>query len=248
MLDDSPAIQQFLPFIHTLPAGPLTKEKLLVPDLLVQKKENVEIYYAPHNEFINPHASILIAGITPGWTQMKSAFEKARDCLADATSLDDLALEVKRAGRFAGGMRKNLVDMLNECGLNDKLGLDSCSAIFGTHDFLLHTTSIIKYPVFIQGRNYNGHTPSIERVPELRSFAYQSFPEELSKLRDRFLIIPLGKTVSTVLQSLMSEGRITEHPCLFGFPHPSGANGHRHRQFKDRKEEFKKKINEFFNS
>ena len=45
------------------------------------------------------------------------------------------------------------------------------------------------------------------------------------------MIVPLGKTVSSVLRVLSDEGLIPPSPCLFGFPHPSGANGHRRTEF-----------------
>ena len=43
-----------------------TKAELLIEDLLIDKEKNIEIYYAPHNEYINPKAKVLIVGITPG--------------------------------------------------------------------------------------------------------------------------------------------------------------------------------------
>ena len=51
-----------------------TKEELLTDDFLVDKEGNIEIYYAPHNEYINPKAKVFIIGITPGFNQMSSRF------------------------------------------------------------------------------------------------------------------------------------------------------------------------------
>jgi hypothetical protein len=45
------------------------------------------------------------------------------------------------------------------------------------------------------------------------------------------VIVPLGKTVAAVLNLLFNDGSIPVLPCLFGFPHPSGANGHRRAEF-----------------
>ena len=47
-----------------------TKEELLIEDFLIEKRGNIEIYYATHNEYINPKAKILIVGISPGFVQM----------------------------------------------------------------------------------------------------------------------------------------------------------------------------------
>lgn len=50
------------------------------------------------------------------------------------------------------------------------------------------------------------------------------------------LIVPLGKSVSDVLRIFVKDGLLEEDRCLFDFPHPSGANGHRKPQFEECKE------------
>ena len=55
-----------------------TKEELLTEDFLIEKQGNIEIYYATHNEYINPKAKVLIVGITPGFIQMNIAISTAR--------------------------------------------------------------------------------------------------------------------------------------------------------------------------
>lgn len=47
------------------------------------------------------------------------------------------------------------------------------------------------------------------------------------------LIIPLGKAVESCVQMLVSSGQLDVERCLLGFPHPSGGNGHRLRQFRE---------------
>ena len=54
-----------------------TKEELLTEDFLIEKQGNIEIYYATHNEYINPKAKVLIVGITPGFIQMNIAISTA---------------------------------------------------------------------------------------------------------------------------------------------------------------------------
>ncbi|MDD6244455.1 MAG: hypothetical protein PUB03_02200 [bacterium] len=58
-------------------------------------------------------------------------------------------------------MRKNLIEMLDELELNKKIHLKSCKELFNSHDELLHTTSVIPYPVFINDKNYTGSNPKI---------------------------------------------------------------------------------------
>lgn len=54
------------------------KNELLIDDLLIEKSGNIEIYYAPHNEYLNSKAKIFIVGITPGFQQMSTAISTAR--------------------------------------------------------------------------------------------------------------------------------------------------------------------------
>ena len=53
------------------------------------------------------------------------------------------------------------------------------------------------------------------------------------QLVGRAVIVPLGKSVEGVLRLLSAEGRLSPDRWLSGFPHPSGANGHRVRIFKE---------------
>ncbi|MFR0823044.1 MAG: hypothetical protein ACLU84_01815 [Clostridia bacterium] len=46
---------------------------------------------------------------------------------------------------------------------------------------------------------------------------------------------------------MVNEKIISSKQCLFGFPHPSGANGHRKKQFDNNKIELEDKIYNYFN-
>lgn len=50
------------------------------------------------------------------------------------------------------------------------------------------------------------------------------------------IIVPLGKSVSEALDHLAHAGQLDSKRCLWRFPHPSGANGHRVREFLERRE------------
>ena len=58
--------------------------------------------------------------------------------------------------------------------------------------------------------------------------------------------IPLGKAVEEILECMVQENILKSEQCLFGFPHPSGANGHRKKQLEENKENLKKKIEDYF--
>jgi hypothetical protein len=230
-------LQLFLPAIKTLsPQKPLTKQNLLTDRFLIEKAKDLSMYYAPHNEYINNKATIVMVGITPGWNQMKTAFEQLLKSLDSHDNTEQILKEVKIAASFSGTIRSNLIHMLDECGIPEAIHASSSASLFNENRQLLHTTSIIKYPVFYQGKNYTGHQPGIHQSPLLTSYAYEVFPEELGQIQQSALIIPLGKTVESVFHKLLKEGKLSQHSYLFGFPHPSGANGHRKKQLQQQKE------------
>lgn len=208
-------------------------------------KGNMKIYYAPHNEVINEKARIFIVGITPGWTQTSIAYKTAHDGLIKNMSHEEIKKECKRNSRFAGSMRNNLIEMLDEIGLNKMLQIDSCLELFNDKDYLLHTTSMVPYPVFINDKNYTGSNPKILDNEILKSYLINYFYKEVEKLPNA-LIIPLGKAVEEVLEVMIDNGLIKRENCLLGFPHPSGANGHRRRQFEERKSDLLKVIYNYF--
>ena len=71
------------------------------------------------------------------------------------------------------------------------------------------------------------------------------FYKETEKLPDAFYI-PLGNAVEEVLEFMVKERLIKKEQCLFGFPHPSGANGHRKQKFLENKERLLNIINDYF--
>lgn len=67
-------LYDFKEIIQSLPLQDrYSKEELLIPELLIEKKDTIEIYYAPHNEYINPTAKVFIIGITHGFPHPSGA-------------------------------------------------------------------------------------------------------------------------------------------------------------------------------
>lgn len=225
-----------------------TKDELLVDDFLVDKKDNIEIYYAPHNEYINPKAKVFIIGITPGFQQMSTAIATARKELEKSDDIELIQYKCKVAGRFSGTLRKNIISMLDEIELNKALKINSTSELFKEEDYLLHTVSLIPYSVFVKKQNYSGHTPKLIKSDFLMKYVYENFIQELRSL-DNFkdiLLVPLGRAVEEVLVKLEEEGIINENQILKGFPHPSGANVNRIPQLEQNKDEMIKFIKNKF--
>jgi hypothetical protein len=229
-------LKHYLPYIKQLPdSRELSKSHLINANFLMEKSGNLKMYYAPHNEYINRHAKIVIVGITPGWTQMRIAYQQARVSLQRGGSIEQIMKNTKRAAGFAGTMRTNLIEMLDACGVNDVFQLSSCRLLFDGYQHLLHTTSVIKYPVFIHGKNYTGYTPKVFQSTILTKYANHIFSKELEKIKGDYLLIPLGKAVTEIIEALVESKQVPGEYCLFGFPHPSGANGHRKKQFQQAK-------------
>ena len=239
-------LEKYIDKIKKLPLREkYTKEELLNNDFLIDKDGNIEIYYAPHNEYVNPNAKIFIVGITPGFSQMSTAISEARKGIEEGKSIEEIQYKCKVAGRFSGSLRKNIISMLDEIKLNEYLNIDSCKELFEDKDYLLHTISLIPYSVFVKGKNYTGHTPKLIKSEFLMKYVYENFIEELKKLGD-VLIIPLGKAVEEVLDELVKDNIIKNNQILKGFPHPSGANGHRLVQLKENKDNMINIINNKF--
>lgn len=229
-------LNEYITVIKSLPIkNKYTKEEILTKDFLIDKNGDLEIYYAPHNEYINKSAKVFIVGITPGFQQMSTSIASARVGINDCKSIEEIQYECKVAGRFSGSLRKNIIDMLDEIYLNKALDLNSCDELFKDKDYLLHTTSLIPYSVFFKGNNYTGHNPKLIKSDFLMSYVYENLKENIDNLGD-VLIIPLGKAVEEVLNKLVIENIIKDENILRGFPHPSGANGHRLVQFNENKD------------
>lgn len=241
-------LDKYIGKIKDLSDGKLSKDEILNDNFFLKKENKLKLYYAPHNEYINTKARILIVGICPGWTQTEIAFRNVKEDLKNNLDVPIILKNCKKAARFAGSMRNNLINMLDELLINEYLSLDSTKVLFDNDSELLHTTSLIPYPVFINDKNYNGYTPKIIDSPLLMEYVQKHFYQELNQLENKPLIIPLGKSVEEVLRGMVSNKIVCQKQCLFGFPHPSGANGHRKDEFIKNKEYLKKIVKDYFGS
>ena len=190
---------------------------------LLEKEKNIEIYYAPF-DYINLKAKIVIVGITPGLQQMLQSYE----VINQRKSLK----EVKDLSSFKGSMRTGLIKYLDELKINDILKIKSCESLFNKDSNYLHTTSLVKYPVFHKGKNYSG--ANILKKKILLDFIEKRFLGELKILKNS-IIIPLGNTVSSTIEYLNNKYNLELACFLKGFPHPSGANARKSIQFKENK-------------
>ena len=170
----------------------------------------------------------MIVGITPRLQQMLQSFQ----VINDGKSLK----EVKDLSSFKGSMRTTLIKYLDELKVNKKLKIKSCESLFNKNSKHLHTTSLVKYPVFDKGKNYSGSNILKKKI--LIEFIEKNFLKELKTLK-KAIIIPLGNTVSSTIEYLNNKYNLKLACFLKGFPHPSGANARKNIQFKENKRNMK---------
>ena len=201
----------------------INKTTVTNKNFLIKRDNNIEIYYAPF-DYINSKAKIMIIGITPGLQQMVQSFE--------AVNNGRTLKEVKDLSSFKGSMRTTLIKYLDALKINKKLRIKSCESLFNINSKYLHSTSLIKYPVFDKGKNYSGSNLLKKKI--LLDFLETHFVKELKKL-DKTIIVPLGNTVSSTIDYLNDKFNLKLKCFLKGFPHPSGLNVRKDVQFKENK-------------
>jgi hypothetical protein len=230
---DKKLFRQFTPIIRSLNAEELDGAASLYDKLTIAEDRGVRVCYAPF-EYINPKARVVIAGITPGHTQMLNALKEVRRQL-DQKASEDVALKAaKDTGAFSGTMRPNLTNLLDSIGIQRWLGIRSCEALFGSSAHLVQTTSVLRYPVFVDGKNYAG-APNMIRHHLLCDQLTSHFAKEVATLPDA-VFVPLGDKVAEALYFLADQGLVPRKRILDGLPHPSGANAERIAYFLGRKD------------
>jgi hypothetical protein len=118
-----------------------------------------------------------------------------------------------------------LIAMLDHVGLSEVLGLSSTASLWNGDARLVHFTSALRYPVFVDGANFSG-TPSMVSTRMLRAHLFQWFATELTALRDA-IFVPLGPKVAEAVELVAREVGLNRDQVLSGLPHPSGANAER---------------------
>src|SRR5258708_13271269 len=97
-------------------------------------------------------------------------------------------------------MGRILLAMLDHIGLARRMGLDRTAELWTSRSDLVHFTSAIRYPAFVDGANYSG-SPSMVTTPLLREALLRYLAEEVSALPAAGWV-PLVPKSSDGLQSL----------------------------------------------
>ncbi|MDQ3857863.1 MAG: hypothetical protein M3327_05360 [Actinomycetota bacterium] len=206
--------------------GRVDRSVLEGDELLIAREGRLSVFYAPFDN-VNAEARLVLLGLTPGWQQMCIAIETYRAERHRGASDADAQRAVKTAASFAG-MRPRIAGWLDDLGVNQALGVERSAELFD-EPASLHTTSLVRYPVFVGNAmaNYRGVSPRPQASPLLRSLISRLLIPELRGTPEA-VIVPMGSAVTRALLSL--EVPFLDR-CLIGFPHPSGANGWANRQF-----------------
>lgn len=220
-----------------LPPGSLALGDIRTSKFCLYEDCRIVAYYAPF-DYLNRLAKVALVGVTPGPTQMQESYAVVRDALLAGRS-DEEALRAVKARASFKGMRRDLARWLDELGLAAWLGLRSCSELFDdSHRGLLHTTSAVRYPVFVRRRdgtlaNYPGSGPEFVAHPWLREMTETTLAGELSALPSA-IVVPIGRA-NRAIAHLQELGLVDPARCLIGLPHPSPASPFRERYFQGAK-------------
>lgn len=234
-ITSSPA-SHYLPLLEAMSDATLKQEIAAPRDLLMtsgaHRSKRLDVAYAPFDH-VNQNARIVIVGITPGRQQMGNALLECRRQLRAGATHEQALAAAKVHASFSGPMRSNLVAMLDDIGVARLLGLSTTAELWGHRSDLVHFTSALRYPVFLDGQNYSGN-PDMRRVPLLKEQHDTWLGDEMRRLPDA-LFVPLGPKVGDALAELAQRIGLPEARVLTGLPHPSGASGERIAYFLGRK-------------
>lgn len=201
--------------------------------LLLAQEGRVSVHYAPFDHIVRS-ARLVVVGITPGMTQAVNAVNAAVAARDAGLPIEAVLEKAKMTASFSGGAtRSNLVAMLDAIGVARHFGLASTAELFRPGAGDVHFTSALRYPVFVDGKNYNG-APDMLKTPVLRRMVETWLAEE-ARLLPNALWLPLGPKAEAAVTHLVQAGLLRSSHVLAGMPHPSGANAERVAIFLGRK-------------
>lgn len=203
-----------------------------VTSLTMERAGDLRVEYAPFDH-IERRAELVLVGLTPGRTQATNALVKMSDELRRGTPPLSALAHAKRTASFSGAMRGNLLALLDEVGVPGLFARKTAAEFFSPGSELVHFTSALRYPVFINGQNYSG-SPEPLGHPVLRRMIDTYLAEEAAAL-PKAIWIPLGQHAEAALLHLSRSGKVDRRKVLAGLPHPSGANAERIAYFLGRK-------------
>ena len=172
---------------------------------------------------------LILLGLTPG-RQQHEALKTSKKI---------------RIAAFKGYMRIQIHQWFLSLGMVEYLKLKDKDDLFSERfKETVHMTSLLRKPVYIgeDRKNYTGRSPYPWKHEKLRILMDETLCD-LNRIKKPVLLIPMGQIVSTAIREFSPLDKT--HFILHGFPHPSGSNGHRHKEFKKNEENLKKIIEDW---
>ncbi len=201
-------------------------------DLVMFDDAKLTVMYAPFDHIADA-AEIAIVGLTPGRAQAVNSIEAYQAAIRGGYARATALAEAKRTASFSGPMRANLLAMLDHLEIPQRFGRSRASEFFEPKEERAHFTSTLRYPVFVNGRNYSG-APAPQKTPALSAMIDVYLRTEVKRLANA-VWIPLGTHAEAAMLQMASDGTIERNRVLSGLPHPSGANAERIAYFLGRK-------------
>lgn len=243
LIDERWCTQHYAEILSGLPPG-LTERELERPELLLHRDRKIDLYFAPVDH-VDPGVKVLLVNLCPTRAQLHLALTVVTEHLRAGESVEQSLAAVNTMDSYATTTRANLISMADRIGLHSALGIDSCAALFDHRTDLVSAAYAISHAVFVRtqgrpGRNYSG-APPLTGHPLLAAFATQVLAAQLAMTPDA-LVLPLGNaaTIATRVAGVDPD-RVVD-----GFPHPSGANGHRLADFTDRQAAMRATVSRWF--
>lgn len=202
------------------------------PAFELHRHNSVQVCYSPFDH-IEKSARLVIVGITPGMTQAVNALNALHSAKLAGVPFDVAIRRAKMTASFSGPLRANLITMLDHVGVHEALGYSSATSMFEPTSCAVHFTSALRYPVFVDGKNYAGN-PSMLKVPVLKQMVETHLAEE-ARILPNAIWLPLGSKAEEAVMHLAHRGVLPKEKILANMPHPSGANAERVAVFVGRK-------------
>ena len=226
-------LAEFADLLVSVTEADLMADSTLGGRLLLDRSGRITVCYAPF-DYIQRGARLAFVGITPGAQQALNGLLEVRRQLIAGAGYAAALRAAKVFASFSGPMRNNLIAMLDHVGLNRWLGLTSTADVWSARPELVHFTSALRYPVYLDGQNYSG-SPSMITTPALREIVDHCLQAEVAALPGA-VWVPLGSKATEAMMELTRAGQLAPEKILAGLPHPSGANAERIAYFLGRKE------------
>jgi hypothetical protein len=126
-------------------------------------------------------------------------------------------------------MRTKLVELLDHIGVNRFIDRPTTAGLWSKDQDLVHFTSCLRYPVFVDGKNYSGQ-PAILKTPFLKAELERWLVEEMRAL-PKAVWVALGDHAGKAAPYAAQIAGLDPDRLIVGLPHPSGQNVERINYF-----------------